>query len=263
LVLSAVMFDVERRVRGQHPLATTPAIGILDLEYADDTALIARTTEIANALLRAVQEEAVRYGLHLNKDKTCRLAYNTEEQVRLADGTEVPRVDEVKYLGAFIDHLGRAGPEVRARISHAMARMTQLKPIWATRDFEMKLKLRVLEQCVFGALLYGLHAMHLTELWKKKLDATQIRGLRRVLRIRTTYSSTILQEEPVTNQEVARRAGAVPLSDQLARNRLKLLGRVLRRDGSDPLRAATYDRFGHPKRLGGMRRMGAPRHLWN
>ena len=59
-------------------MATTPIMSVMDLEYADGTALLARSAEIATGLLSATEREAAKYGLKLNRSNTCRLAYNTE-----------------------------------------------------------------------------------------------------------------------------------------------------------------------------------------
>ena len=74
---------------------------VLDLEYADDTVLLARTAELAEQLL-VHTEEANQYGLLLNRSDTCRFAYNSEEPVRFTDGTQVPRVSKAEYLGTIM-----------------------------------------------------------------------------------------------------------------------------------------------------------------
>ena len=50
-------------------MATTPIMSVLDLEYAGDAVLMARSTEVAGQLLQATEQEAAIYGLLLNKDK--------------------------------------------------------------------------------------------------------------------------------------------------------------------------------------------------
>ena len=50
-------------------MVTTPAFTVIDVEYADDTVLIARTTEIANKLLQSTEAEAAKYGLRLNRGR--------------------------------------------------------------------------------------------------------------------------------------------------------------------------------------------------
>ena len=114
LIMSAIMQDVETGVRADHPMATTPIMTVMDLEYADDTVLLARTAELAELLLVRTEGEARRYGLRLNMLKTCRLAYNSEQVVRFEDGTQVPRVSKALYLGTLMHQDGdpgrRSGP---------------------------------------------------------------------------------------------------------------------------------------------------------
>ena len=262
LVLTAIMHDVEARVREEHPMATTPAMPFMDLEYADDTALIAKTAEIATKLLRYTEEEAARYGLKINRKKTFRLAYNSGEGVTFADGQEVPRVEVLKYLGTIMSDRGWAEVEVKERTRSALARCKALRPIWAASNLTRVQALRVLKSCVFSALLYGLHTLYLTEGLERRLDALQVRCLRRAMGIRSTYASKLIGEEPLTNQKVAQIAQARPLSAELTKMRYQLLGHVLRRTGDDYMRAVSYDRFGQPMTLGGVNRHGGMRKCW-
>ena len=54
---------------GPPPMATTLAFPAMDLEYADDTALVAVTTAIANRRIQCTEEEAAKCGLHPNNKK--------------------------------------------------------------------------------------------------------------------------------------------------------------------------------------------------
>ena len=265
LVLSAIMVDVERAVRRDHPMATTPVMSVMDLEYADDTALLARTAEIAGKILGATEREAAKYGLKLNRSKTCRLAYNSEEVVQFGDGTPVPRVKTVEYLGTIMDERGDTGEELRVRLARALAKCKSLKPIWSAKSLTKQLTARVLRSCVFSGLIYGLHTLYFNQEghWAHKLDAMQIRCLRRALGIRTTYAAKLVGGDTVTNQQVAEIAKAVPLTAEVQKMRFQLLGHVMRMDGDNPARAVTYDRFGYPRRIGGKGRIGRCRVAWS
>ena len=262
LILSAIMQDVESKVKQEHPLATTPTMAVMDLEYADDTALIAQTAEIATKLLRYTEAEAARYGLKLNRSKTARLAYNTVEPVMFADGTGVPQSHTIAYLGTLMSDTGHTDEEVRSRMRKALVATKALKPIWGAKCISREMAIRVLRSCVFSALVYSMHTLALPTGTEDRLNALQARCLRRVLRIRPTYGSKLIGEPAITNREVAKRAGAVPLSAELEKKRYQLLGHVLRRDGTDPARAATYDRLAQPKTLGGTNRHGGMRKCW-
>ena len=61
---------------------------------------------------------------------------------------------------------------------------------------------------------------------------------------------------------ITTRRSNIPLSAELTNMRYQLLGHILRREGSDPARAASYDRFGQPKTLAGTNRWGAVRKSW-
>ena len=50
--LSVVMVDIEGRLRMEHPLTTTPASTLVDLEYAYGAVLVAGTADIAGKLLQ-------------------------------------------------------------------------------------------------------------------------------------------------------------------------------------------------------------------
>jgi len=66
----------------------------------------------------------------------------------------------------------------------------------------------------------------------------------------------------VTNKEVAEKAGIRPLSKTIMSARMRLLGHVLRRAGSDPSRAVSYDSFDNPKELRAKKTAGYQRLTW-
>ena len=77
ILLQTVIFrDVELDYLRRHPLSVTPQIPFFDVEFADDTVLIARTQEHMQTLLSLVQTEAAKYNLQLNLSKTKRILYN-------------------------------------------------------------------------------------------------------------------------------------------------------------------------------------------
>ena len=63
------------------------------------------------------------------------MALNSEEKVLFGDGTEVPRVRKVGYLGSVVEQGGHSEPELRSRIAQASRAMEALRPVWSTRAF--------------------------------------------------------------------------------------------------------------------------------
>jgi len=226
-----------------------------DLEYADDTVLIAGIASIACDLLKEAQDEASRCGLLLNEDKTKRIAMDSDELVRCRCSREVPRV-------AIIHEACYPGPEIRARIAKAMALCTALRPLLTAGAVGPGLMVMLINQCVLSSLVYGLHTLVYHRAWEARIDATQARCLRGALRVRTACGSRFIGEEPTTYARILRRAKAKPLSARIAGRRFQLLGHVLRMGGGAPARAVSFDRFGFPKELRSTRKSGDQRLKW-
>ena len=70
ILLQTVLFhDVQCKYLAKHPLSVIPQIPFFDIEYADDTVLIARTGKHMQDLLCFVQDKASKYNLYFNMDK--------------------------------------------------------------------------------------------------------------------------------------------------------------------------------------------------
>ena len=93
ILLQTVLFhDVQQQYPRKHPLANTPRLPFFDVEFADDTVLIARTQEQMQDLLLIVQEEAAKYNLHLNLYKTKLMLYNSEGKIFFSNADPVPSI---------------------------------------------------------------------------------------------------------------------------------------------------------------------------
>ena len=104
ILLQTVQFhDVRSKYKSKHPLATTPQLPFFDIEFADDTVLVARTQEQMQGLLLLVQQEAEKYDLHLNLNKTKLVLYNSDASVIFSNGDPVPKVSSIVYLGDLIE----------------------------------------------------------------------------------------------------------------------------------------------------------------
>ena len=118
--------------------------------------------------------------------------------------------------------------------------------------------------------LYGLESLEPTDATGKLLGAFQLKGLRQILRLHTTFIQRLN-----TNEYVYRRANEVlnsptegngrkikPLTEVLDDRRLKLLGHVLRREREHPLHQAAFKMQSALPRETKQRRVGRPRKFW-
>ena len=108
----------------------------------------------------------------------------------------------------------------------------------------------------------------LTQSLRKKVDAFHLWGLRRILRLTTTFIDRrntntrvyeLASEVAFPNQPTKR---IKPFSQELDERRVKLAGHILRVQASDPLRQVSYQAgSGDPIQIG-KRRAGRPRQQW-
>ena len=120
---------------------------------------------------------------------------------------------------------------------------------------------------LFEALLYGLETLHsYTQSLAKKLDAFQMRGLRKILGRPTTF-----YDRTCTNQRVLEEATSIvytapgdqckiQLFSEFHNNRrAKLMGDILRTNADDPLRQVSFLPDSAHRLDYGKKRVGKPR----
>ena len=88
--------------------------------YADDTICANSDTKTMNKLLASLETEGRKYGLNLNKRKNELISTANNPNVHFADGTRVPQVDEVIYLGCNLNNTCNTSKELKSRIAACM-----------------------------------------------------------------------------------------------------------------------------------------------
>ena len=108
--------------------------------------------------------------------------------------------------------------------------------------------------------------MYLTKIQLRKLDTFQLKGLRKILKMKTTYidrsnTNKRVREEAATKMDLARKR--VPnISKQVTGAQHKLLMHTLREAEEAPTRKATFRGPRGTLRLGPTKRVGRPRKHW-
>ena len=133
-----------------------------------------------------------------------------------------------------------------------------------------KWKLLVYNSVIVSRVLYGLESLEPTENIGRMLDVFQLKGLRKILNLHTTFVNRTNTNEFVYQQaNDALEAPSVgplrkikPLTKILEDKRLKLLGHVLRRPRSHPQHQVTFDSFLARPKVPTLRRVGRPRKFW-
>eukprot|EP00972_Heterocapsa_arctica_P013816 2037709-Heterocapsa_arctica.AAC.1 len=96
----------------------------------------------------------------------------------------------------------------------------------------IKWKLRVYDAVIVSKLLYGLETLSLTDTDISKLDALQIRGLRKILGIKHSYwsrvSNTYIMIQANNRARLPPNKAIQQMSDTLIRKQVTLFGHLLR-----------------------------------
>ena len=216
--------------------------------------------------------------MKLNKSKCESLCVRGRDEIRFADGTLVKKCDESKYLGCMINDKGDPTREINKRLSDTYLTWKKLSEFWKHSDCDVRMKLCIYDAVIRTKLVYGLESVQVNDSLKTKIDAFQLKGLRQILKMQTTYVNRLN-----TNKEVFRRAdeavnsyqarqtnvegifrkkrSIIPISEYYEQQRRKLFIEIVTRNLDDPIRGACCDEnlqlIEH-----GKKRVGRPRNNW-
>ena len=110
----------------------------------------------------------------------------------------------------------------------ASSAFERLGSILKSRKLSLNTKIRVLNCYVLPILTYGCECWTITKELQKRIEATEMWFLRRMLRISWT--------EHITNEEVLRRTGSGRrLMKMIRKRQMEFLGHVMRKDGLENL----------------------------
>jgi len=231
---------------------------LADLVYADDTLLIGISKAHLQEYRHAVSAAGERYGMEMHVGKfqmisTPRAPFTVETP----DGAQVAAKPSMEHLGAVLHGSGCADHEVSRRIAIATGDFDLLDKTWAHSVLTWKQKLSVYTSRVESKLLYSMTSLVLTAAQRRKVNGFQNRYIRRIIGVPLSYVSR------VSNAIVLARASYPLATSLLQKRRLQLLGKILRCDGTHPLRASVFvPHTTIPATDSFIRRVGRPSKEW-
>ena len=111
------------------------------------------------------------------------------------------RVEETTYLGHQITQQMHVKHEINQKTSQTLRTWFNLETFWKAVGCTTKWKLQVCDTVIRNNVLYGLETVHLTQNLQRKVNAFQLRGLRKIFGLTTTYVN-----RQNTNEFVVRKA---------------------------------------------------------
>ena len=163
---------------------------------------MAKTAESVEIILHKTELESIKYSLKLNQNKCIHIQMNAIERIHFMEGNVVPIQTQADYLGGRIKDTGDHKPEIQHRITATWATLRKLDLLWGKSTASMKWKTRVHDAVTVAKLMYGLASLPRTKADRRKIDAFQMKGLRKILHIKNPYWSR------VSNKKLLERAKA-------------------------------------------------------
>ncbi|CAH8647362.1 unnamed protein product [Dicrocoelium dendriticum] len=216
-----------------------PGERLVDLDYADDIVLLFDNVEAAQSTLNSLSRVVPLFGMHFAPSK-CKVLLQDhqplDDPLTLAN-EELEVVDQFTYLGSCISNDGRIETDVSSRIAKARAAFLNLRHLWRQKGVSLRLKGRVYKATVRAVLLYGSETWPLRSEDLRRLQVFDHRCLRSI--------AGVGWHQRVRNDDVRRRVlggddHASSLEQQIALNKLRWLGHVLRMPGHRLPRRALF-----------------------
>ena len=144
---------------------------IMDVDYANDIALLAKTSAQAETLLHSLEQAAAVI------DKTEYMCFNQRGDISTLNGSFLKLVDKFSYLRSSVSS---AKTDINTRLAKAWTAIDRLSVIWKS-DLTDKRKHIFFQEVVVSILLYGCTTWALTKCLEKKLDSNYTRMLQAIL----------------------------------------------------------------------------------
>jgi len=141
----------------------------INLNYADETTLMAESKEELKSLLMKMKEESEKTGLKLNIQKTKIMASGpiTSWQV---DGETVEAVTDFIFLGSKIIADGDCSHEIKRCLLLGRKAMTNIDSILKSRDITLLTKVRLVKAMVFPVVMYGCESWTVKKAEHQRID---------------------------------------------------------------------------------------------
>ena len=163
---------------------------VVDLDFADDVALLADTWVVMVGMVMRMEEVTQRFGINISAKKSEILYIGRGEgDVRMEDmelrEQRMKQVEEFVYLGSVFTSDGKFLQDIERRRAGATRAFGTLKRrLWGRRDVSLKVKMKIFNAVVLPVLLYGATAWALTRTEERRLDAFEMRMLRSIMGVR-------------------------------------------------------------------------------
>jgi hypothetical protein len=203
-----------------------PGRSLIDIEYADDIALLGSDPLEMQSILNNLNNSTTRFGMCFTPAKCKALLQDwigPNPNLTLA-GEQIEIVDKFIYLGSCITPGGLANDEISLRIGKARAAFANLRHLWRRNDISLSIKGRVYNAAVRPVLMYGSETWPMRADDLRKLSVFDHRCLRSIAKVQWEHRTSNAE----LRQMVFGKKNSPSIDQLIMLHRLRWLGHVLR-----------------------------------
>lgn len=229
--LERAMDKVKEHVKG----ITVQGLSFNNLRFADDIDILEGNEDDLENTVQILSNEAERYGLSINIEKTKTMVFGDKEIKRKikVNGIEVENVENFTYLGSNMTHDLDCRQEVTRRAARALDQLMAMDKIWKSKSISTETKKKILETCIFSSFLYGCETWTITKDLERKILAFERKCYRKILRIGWV--------EKITNEELYRRIQPKQtMLERVKQRKLQLFGHICRMKEDRKIKALMF-----------------------
>jgi len=156
---------------------------ITNLRYADDIILLATSEAQLQELVDRLDRVSSKYSLLINVDKTKVMASDGIVCCVLIQNELLEQVDTFPYLGSLITEDGECTMEFHTRLNRGQAIGASLQKIWKSHSIPISTKIQLMKVPVWPVATYGCESWTLRKNEETRLDAFEMKGLRKILQV--------------------------------------------------------------------------------
>lgn len=207
-------------------------VGIGECAYADDIMIVAENERDLQRNLDIWNRTLAENGMMINKDKTKVMALTkTPRKMHIQlDSAKIEQVKYFNYLGVIIEETGNQEAEITSRIDKTVKLYYSMNKAFINRkEISRQTKISVYKAIYRPVLTYGCESWVLTKNQKSKIQAIEMRYLRR--------TKGITRKDRIRNQQVREELGVTKsVLEFIEQRQLSWWGHLQRLDSKRPVK---------------------------
>ena len=253
IIMDDILKEVKSKIRQIHVgYRNMKAVSISECLFADDLVILAGSEIELQKNMETWRESLAERNMKINIEKTKVMVVGKENKdVKVEmDGMTLQQVKDFKYLGIHIQENGRQEAEVNERVTTAVKTYHALgNKFLRKREISRGTKMSVYRTIYCPILTYGCESWVMTNTMKSKIQAAEMKYLRRV--------KGITRRDRIRNELVRDELKVEPILKTVERRQLGWFGHLARMEDSRQVKAVWL------ARVPGRQRRGRPRKTWD